>query len=428
MATIESVGPFEPPADYRFEEELQGEPPRPRHSDLRGGRYETRRRREGSALLMAAAICTAAGLLPITKEWGLYFLPLAYLTWIGLACGALAGVSFLLRLVRRGPYRYVEEGIPLVVRLRALDLRPTRSHNGQPMGFRYFATIEYRDPEAGDLKTAEVSSNELPAIGRGRLATTYRVGDYATAVRLPGRPEKSLRLYGFLDLRPGLGLVRRDATGEVGPIKSALTIATVLGLLGFLFWNVYAMEKYHPLNPFPPGAIPPMVAGAVLLGGGMLAAIAIGRRRERARRAERNAEAAARGEALEADGPKAARAWLMGLLVASGSLVLGAATMLCWCFTANALLDRSPPRYRPAEIDEMVQVTHHAIFREYKIEYHLLDGDPGKHEYLSNPPEMARFAAPFALAEVHSGRFGWPWVKALRPVALPPAPGPPGAP
>src|SRR6476620_10752235 len=96
-------------------------------------------------------------------------------------------------------------------------------------------------------------------------------------------------------------------------------------------------------------------------------------RRNRAKRSERNAQAVARGEAVERDegrdGWFGADGLIMGLIIVAGSLLLGGATALCWCFTANALLDNAQAQDRPAQIEQMVSVTHSFLFREYKIEY-----------------------------------------------------------
>src|SRR4051812_40617851 len=82
------LGPFDPPDDYPLEEEFEREPPRPLPAELNRGRHASRQRQAVSGLLMAAALCTASGLAPIVRHWGLYILPLQYLTWIGLVCGA----------------------------------------------------------------------------------------------------------------------------------------------------------------------------------------------------------------------------------------------------------------------------------------------------------------------------------------------------
>src|SRR5262245_31046556 len=102
--------PFAPPPGYAFEPELPGEPPRPIPAEVRQGRHATRQRRTVWGFLFAGMLLFGAGQLPILKTWGLYILPLQYLSWIGVGCVAIALVAFLANLVNRGPYRYVAEG------------------------------------------------------------------------------------------------------------------------------------------------------------------------------------------------------------------------------------------------------------------------------------------------------------------------------
>jgi hypothetical protein len=419
-AVPDVLGPFDPPEDYTFEEEFEADPPRPRTADLRMGRYATRQRRAVSVLLISAALLTASGLLPIVKHWGLYLLPLQYVTWIGCACGVLAILSFSSARIRKGPYLYVESGIPLVARIRALTLRHSLLVNDQPSQYRFYAQIEYRHP-AGNLRVTETSSNDISSALKHRLTTTYRVGDYVTAVYLQPNFEQSLRLYGFLDLKPGLGLIRRNAEQEPGLLKTALLLVSIFALFGTLFWNVYAFEKFEPVELGVREGALPFSVGAVILGGGVFALAAFEQHRRGVKREERNRLALATGEPVELDISRG-RSWIgirgvfMGLILVAGALVLGGATTLCWTFTANAMLDHSPPRYRPIQIDRMISVTHSFLFREYKIEYHFLDGDPKQRRYLSTPYEMIRFRGDTGIAEIHSGYLRWPWVKSLAPL------------
>ena len=106
----------------------------------------------------------------------------------------------------------------------------------------------------------------------------------------------------------------------------------------------------------------------------------------------------------------------MTLILVAGSLLLGGLTFFCWAITANAWLDGSPATTRPVLIDEAVQVTHKALFREYKLKYHFVDDPATKHEFLSTPAHIDTFDGPLAVAEIHAGRFGWPWVKDIRPM------------
>ena len=246
------------------------------------------------------------------------------------------------------------------------------------------------------------------------------MGDYATAVYLPHDPAKTLKLYGFLDLNPSLGLVRRDGVAPSSPIKAVLAILTVVSIFAVLIWNLYAMGRYSPVRISTASAAIVGGIGAIGLGGYVLWWLAAQQSKARRKSAERNAEALARGEAVEPDlgrkrGPFSNHGLIMTLVLAAGSLLLGGLTFYCWAITANAWLDGSPATSKPIQIDEMVEVTHHAIFREYKLKYHFADDPATKHEFLSTPAHLDTLDGPFALAEVHAGRFGWPWVKDIRP-------------
>jgi hypothetical protein len=403
-----ALGPFNPPADYEFEAELQGEPPRHRTPELSTGRLAVRRRRTISGLLIAAAVCTAIAPIPFVQECGFYLVPLQYLLWIGIGLGVAAIAQLASDWAVRGPYRYVEEGRPLVARIRSVDLRVSRVIHGTP-AYRFFALLEFRHPESGEPRTMEVTSNELSQLNVWLgLETTYRVGDYATAVYLPGKLEKSLRLYGFLDLKPGLGLIAAHEAREWTTRQIVLWFAFIFGMAFLPLWHLYIASKFWPLDVDPVQGIAVFVAGAVVLGGGFLT--------WQASRKRRNPP--------QPDGAmsKPARSRWARIVGSIRSaffpivpLSIGGMLMLCWCFAANALLDGSPPLDRPVQIDRKVSVTHHGIFREYKIEYHFLDGAREHHEILSTPPEMVRFFGNHAIAEVHVGRFGWPWVKAIHP-------------
>jgi len=124
------------------------------------------------------------------------------------------------------------------------------------------------------------------------------------------------------------------------------------------------------------------------------------------------------GEAVELEARKrrafAAHGILMTLVIRLGFLLIGGVIVLCWCLTANALLDKSKPEFRPVEIVEFWSTTHSFLFREYEIEYRL-PGETQTLKLLSSPAHMGHFRTKRGVAEVHAGRFGWPWVKELTP-------------
>ena len=409
---------FAPPSNYRFQPELQETPPRHVPEEFRRCAYFARQRNTIVRLLLAGALCVGFGQLSIIKEWGLYVLPFAYLGWIGAGLLLFGAAGWISRKVRRGPIQYVEEGIPLVARIRDLVLRPTAMVNGQPSTYAFTSVIEYRDPDTGALVEKRLDSRAFSISAKDKYRTSYRVGEYVTAVYLKSNPARTLRLYGFLEVRPDLGLLRTEAAEPPGLLKTVLGVSLVFGLFGVLFWNIYSFSKYQPLDlSFAQTAVP-MGVGGLVLGGGLIAWLA--RRQARSRRdlAARNEKALVAGEAVELEarkrGPFGAHRLVMTLVIGLGALLLGGLVVLCWCLTANALLDNSKPEFRPVEIVEFWSTTHSFLFREYEIEYRF-PGEQQTRKMLSTPAHMGQFRTKAGAAEVHSGRFGWPWVKEITP-------------
>jgi hypothetical protein len=350
----------------------------------------------------------------------LYVLPLAYLSWIGCGLLVLGAGTWLSSKFRRGPIQYLEEGVPIVARIRALVLRPTAVFNGQPSSYAFSAAVDYRDPVLGGLVIKQFDSRSFSASAKDKYRTSYRVGDYVTAVYLKSNPVKTLRLYGFLELRPDLGLLPAEAARPPGLLKTALGVSALFGFFLVLFWNVYAFSKYEPLEMTFAQAVPVM-AGGVVLGGGLLAWLA--RRQARARRelAARNQKAVAAGEAVELEAGKrglfGAHGLLLTLVIGLGALLMGGLTVLCWCYTANAVLDTSKPQFSPVQIVEFWSTTHNFLFRQYEIEYRF-PAETKTRKLLSTPAHMRQFRSREAVAEIHAGRFGWPWVKIIAPAEV----------
>jgi hypothetical protein len=145
----DGLGPFQPPAHYRFEEELQCDLPRPIPPEARQGRLAQKQRTVFWVLFFIGLIGLLCSPLPIVHTWGLYFLPLQYLLWISIALLSFAFLGPMARLLARGPYQYIEEGVPLVARIRELILQPASIHNGQTLAYRFVALIDYGDPLTG---------------------------------------------------------------------------------------------------------------------------------------------------------------------------------------------------------------------------------------------------------------------------------------
>ncbi len=358
------------------------------------------------------------GMLPFVKFLGLFFLPFAYLTWIGTCLLVLSPVWLILTLVRRGLYRYVEEGIPLVARIQAMAMRPAVILQGFPVTYEFGASIEYHFFETGEMKVSETKSSPFLALFKDGYSTSYRVGDYVTAIYLSSNPARTLRLYGFLDLKPGLGLVERDAKDKSSFLKVLRFYLFLFSILVIASWHFYALETYQPLEMTFEQFLVTSLIGAVLLGGGgalVLFLIADAHRWKKL--SQQKQFALATGKVLEPE-PTSKHGILVKVGLLSGALFLGWGIFLIWAFSANALLDRSQPQYRQVTITRMVSETHKFLFRTYFIEYRLPDSGR-THRLLSTPDHMSQFENNQGIAEIHEGWLGWPWVATIRPVKLP---------
>jgi hypothetical protein len=361
-------------------------------------------------------LCLLLARAPGIDVLALYVLPLGYLSWIGLVALAAAAAAYLPLALHRGPFRYVRDGLPLAVRVLGLVKAPRVIVNGQPSTHGFVATVGFRDPETGEVKVVPVKSNEFASARKDAYDTPFKVGDDVTAVYLPGRLAKTLRLYSFLELSPDANLrMSSTAPRPSSPWRAILVLVSVsLFFLGALA-NVYAYGRYEPVRFELRRAAVPFVAGAVVIGGGIFAALYLGHRREQARLGERAIVAQATGKAVEVPRPFMGHGLYGGVLrvvVAAGSLLLGGMTAVCWCFMANAWLDRSPAQPVPATIVDMTMTTHAFLFREYELEY-TLEGSPEKRKLLTTPAHLTSLRDRQAVAHVREGRLGWPWVETV---------------
>jgi hypothetical protein len=136
----------------------------------------------------------------------------------------------------RDSLRYVRDGIPLIARIRLLELvRTSREKKMKKTGFSlvdfnnllpdahadamagigeetaafaFRALYEYRDPISNTVQTATDTSAEQDGDGND-FTTSFGEGDYLTAVYLPIAGTGTLHLYIFLGLRSNSGVVRK---------------------------------------------------------------------------------------------------------------------------------------------------------------------------------------------------------------------------
>jgi hypothetical protein len=404
-----------PPAGFAFPQELQGPAPRAIPPRLRQGPYARRRQDAVRASLIFGTGALLLDAVPGVELLSLYVLPFAYLTWIGLAALAFAALVWLDARFRLGPFRYVRDGVPLGVRVVDLVKGPSVVMNGQTTHYAFTAALAFLHPETAVPCGVQLKSDDFAASRRGDTDTPFRIGDYVTAVYLPGKLEKSLRLYAFLELSPEASL-RRRAAAAASPAQVAGGLLALLAIFGALFGNVYAYGRYQPLDFETAQAAIPMGAGALLIGGATLAGLWLAHRGEQRRTAERNARAAA-GEALELSTPflgSGLHGWLMRGLMGVGAPLIGAVTGLCFAFLGNAWLDAAPAEPQPAHVTDMSMTSYALLFREFELAYRL-DGSEEDRKLLTTPDHLLRFADERAVVWVRPGRFGWPWVETVEP-------------
>jgi hypothetical protein len=419
MATPEDLLPK---ASYAFEPEFTGHPPRPIPDRLAEGPYARRQRATAVVLAIVGVACLLLSRAPGVDVLARYVLPFGYLDWIGLAALVISAVGYVHLAWRMGSFRYVRDGLPLAVRVVDVVKMPTAIVNGTPTAHAFVAAVVFRHPETGAPMQAHVKSNEFSSSGKDAYDTPFKVGDDVTAVYLPNRLEKTLRLYPFLELSPDVNLRPPSAVRTPdSPWKLALLVAAIPAIFVVLFANVYAYGRYQPVEFDRRRAVVPLAVGGVLLGGALFAGLYLGHRAEQRRIRERAIQAAATGKAIETGMPflgHGLHGWVLRVVVAAGAPLVGAVTALCWCFMANAWLDRSPARPVPATIVGMTMTTHAFLFREYELEY-ALDGSSEKQKLLTTPEHLLGFHDQRAVAHVREGRLGWPWVETLTPQPLP---------
>jgi hypothetical protein len=415
MDSVATADDRVPSTSYSFEPEFTGHPPRSIPDRLGEGPYPREQRTRAVLLMVFGVLCLLLARAPGIDVLALYVLPLGYLSWIGLVALAAAAAAYLPLALHRGPYRYVRDGLPLAVRVLDLMKGPRVIVNGQPSTHGFVATVGFRDPQTGGVKVSAVKSNEFASARKDAYDTPFKVGDDVTAVYLPGRLDKTLRLYSFLELSPDVNLRQSTAPAPSSPWGTiAVLLAVPLLLLGAIA-NVYALGRYEPVPFELRRAVVPFAAGAVVIGGGVFAGLYLSHRREQIRVRGRAIVAHAAGKAVEAETPFLGHGLygrVLRVVVAAGSLLMGGVTAVCWCFMANAWLDRSPSRAVPATIVGMTMTTHAFLFREYELEYRL-EGSTEKHKLLTTPQHLLSLGDREAVAHLRDGRLGWPWVETI---------------
>ena len=414
--------------------ELRGLAPRSVPPELWDAPAMVSSRRSGLIFLTIGLVTVLMGLMPITKTWGLYFLPMAYLSYIGLVI-VFISMAYLIRFwTTGGNLRYVEKASAAMALIRQVDIAETEL-NGVKTFTPQFHVI-YHDTPTGTATTPVTREQLLsaPGITADKLAVSslrFQRGDWVPVVWFPDKGETSATLYDSLGLNDtGIWSTEDDPM----PAPWWLTVLVIVGIgsmFFFLVWSLWAIGAYSPIE----SPSTPVIALSVALGIGIAAVLTtliVWQNRHEAKRAAtaiaRAKEDSGSSEVAPADemAPTglftkaftSVQGLVMLVALAAGAVMLPSLIVYELMVTANALLDDAEGEIEMAKIDEMIQVTHSGIFREYKIEYQL----PGRGEQgqdlslISTPDHMNRFQFDTAIAIVKPGALGWEWVSEIIPV------------
>ncbi len=415
-------------------DELRGLTPRSVPPDLWDAPSMAKTRRGCLIALASGFVITLLGLAPIMKTWGLYFLPLAYLTYIGIVIVAIS-LWYLIRFwTTGGNLRYVEKADAAMAQIRDIQIDESELNGVKSYTPRF--SVIYEDAALGESAQPILREQVLsaPGITADKLAVSklrFHAGDWVPVVWFPGKAETSATLYDCLGLNE-TGIWTTEDSPALTPLWLTLVLIGTTGFFFFcLIWSLWAVGAYSPIET------PPTTVIALSIGLGLCIAILMAgliywhgeyEKRRATTALERNlGDSPSTSTATDTPVAKtgffakllgSVRGAFMLVVMAAGGVLLSSLVVYELMVTANALFDESAGEIEIAKIDDLIQVTHNGVFREYKIEYQLpARGELGQGlSLISTPEHMSTLQFDTAIAIVKPGAFGWPWVSEIVPV------------
>jgi hypothetical protein len=418
---LPELGPFRPPGN--LEPEFHAPVPRPIPEALRRGRYGRMRRTAlwFTALFAASAYACWWATRGTTLDF--YFLALPYFQLVAAGSVVLALVLAVVQQLFPGRYRYVREGIPMPARVRDVRLVVSATTHGSASRYRYSCTVEFQPAGERETRLALVPSPDFSEMFKDATETPLRVGDYVTAVALPGEVDRTVTLYGFLQLNPDLEFVRRKGRkpGHGNAVRDALLY---VGLVDVFIGLLLAVTGFPSMLPIslpesadPRWAVP--VAVLIAIPGAILTWLWM-RRSETRRRADieaRNEAARREGRPVEEFAPVVAGKLNRGVLVLAGAFIPVMVGVLL-VSALNAVFDTSPARYEAVAIQDFYHETWIGLFRNYEVRYER----EGRSQSIKVPVTQVWLleiaAAKRGALEWHTGRLGMPWIVNIHPLLV----------
>jgi protein-S-isoprenylcysteine O-methyltransferase Ste14 len=244
-------------------------------------------RRASWITLAVGIVLTTLGFLPIMQTWGLYFLPLAYLVYIGAAV-VVIGVGVLIRYwATGGNLKYVEKADAAMARIQEVQIVETEL-NGVTTYTPHF-TVQYAEPARfGGEPVSRQQILAAPAITAEKLAVSqlrFEAGDWLPVVWFPEKAETTARLYDTLGLNEtGIWTTQDDPSPT--PLWMSLSLIVLGGLMFFsLLWSLWSMGSYSPIAA-PSWNVIALSVGLGVLLGAVLAGLIIWQDRHEKRRTQ----------------------------------------------------------------------------------------------------------------------------------------------
>lgn len=402
------AGDFRPPADYAFEPELRGEPPRkfPRHLL---GNHPTRERVDLlSSTIMCGSLLILAVYFSINMQVGrieFFVIIVGMMLTVWVACWVF--VRHYL-----GPNLYLRIGVPIVVRVQEITLIARRKFGGQSStSYRYRAVIQYLHPDYRQPYTKVIYSLPLkPEKGQYRKIA-YKRGDYATGVYLPPRVEESLQLYAFLGVRNEIGTVAE--ANKPTPLHSAyLRFALKVFAVAIVLYMTITFVLTRGMAPI---AVPGLqliasffVAGLILFG------LLLAAHRRDIWYAEQFDGQYNEIAVNNGDPPLVVERHPHTRFVSAvARMFVFAACGICGLmlsFWVNAFFDRSEPRYVKVKV---------AVVDNRSVQLRLWNcmNFPVTLVRIPEPDRLQFINDQVAMAGIKPGLFGWKWVSGVNPVS-----------
>lgn len=384
---------FAVPPHYQLEPELTAPLPRPVLDSIRRHPQRVARRQLSWRISVVFTVLCGLGLIfqnsPFMQAAGLYFTPFEYYWWVGWMCLAFSvwGLFHFWHPWKADPFLYLRQGITLPVRVVDIRREVARRVNGADTAFAYDVYVDFPDPQTQEMVGARLRSAEF---GASSALMRCRVGDYLTAIYLPGDVYGTLNLYGLTKTNPDHDLLL--------PSQSLVSKrAVLLGLLGVfaLCWGIFC----YPLKSGSAQPVLMALAVSATIGAGL------GFRHYRRSLLKSQADfqaAVNEGTAVSGETVRGPSSWggvFLGMFC-GGFVGMGALMFL------NGALDFHASTAVPIQVSEVYCTTYQALVKTYEVEYR--DPESGKTEKIGVNPLSLQNASRCELV-THPGALGLPW-------------------